>query len=646
MSRMFETLLIILLSSLIASAAANVPMAKPNCTETCGNITIPYPFGMGNPNCYLNPWFEITCNNTSVRRPFLHKFNLEVLDFGVYFNSTAFNTTLLVVNHPIYSTCRDGISWNSTDLRGSPFIFSSISNVFVTVGCENILMMNPRKEVLAGCTSTCRGERPKSNGRCYGINFCQNSISSDVDFYSLTSTVNASDCTYAFLGLNSWFHYTNFSADLFASMNQDHVPVSLDWGTQVIVNAIPTSTKAATTINVGTLIGGVLIVISVVFCFGMYKIIKRRRKQKLKKKFFKRNGGLLLQQQLSSNEDSFDTTKIFTVKELEKATHNFNISGVLGQGGQGTVYKGMLTDGMIVAVKKSTLVHERQVEQFINEVVILSQINHRNIVKLLGCCLETEVPLLVYEYISNGTLSQLIRGQADEFPLSWEMGLQIASEISGALTYLHSASSIPIYHMDIKSSNILLDDKYRAKVADFGTSRSVAIDQTHITTNVQGTFGYLDPEFFQSSQFTDKSDVYSFGVVLAELLTREKPIISRAGEDEISLAALFISALEKDSLFDIIDERVAREGSKDEVMALAILARRCLNLNGRQRPTMREVMFEIERLRMSHIPYNASKKFHHVQSISKINKKVEDDFTSTPFPDYTGSPSSEFDIAR
>ncbi|CAM8981124.1 unnamed protein product [Rhodiola kirilowii] len=306
----------------------------------------------------------------------------------------------------------------------------------------------------------------------------------------------------------------------------------------------------------------------------------------------------------------------------------------------------MLTDGMTVAVKRSTFVHEGQVEQFINEVVILSQINHKNIVKLLGCCLETEVPLLVYEFISNGTLSQLIRNQEDDFPILWEMRLQIATEISGALAYLHSASLVPIYHRDIKSSNILLDDKYRAKIADFGTSRSVAIDQTHLTTIVQGTFGYLDPEFFQSSQFTDKSDVYSFGVVLVELLTVERPIMSRVGQEEKSLATFFISSLEKDSLFGIIDERVAGEGSRDEVIALAILARRCLNLNGRQRPTMKEVTFEIERMRMSHMPSNVSKKIHHVQSISENNKRLEDGCSSTTFPDYTGNPSCNFNVAR
>ena len=171
------------------------------------------------------------------------------------------------------------------------------------------------------------------------------------------------------------------------------------------------------------------------------------------------------------------------------------------------MYKGMLEDGKIVAVKKSKVVDEEKLAEFINEVIVLSQINHRNVVQLLGCCLETEVPLLVYEFIPHGTLSQYIHEPNEEFPFTWKMRLRIASEVAGALSYLHSAASFPIYHRDIKSTNILLDEKYRAKVADFGTSRSISIEQTHLTTLVYGTFGYLYPEYFQSSQFTEKSDV-------------------------------------------------------------------------------------------------------------------------------------------
>ncbi|KAL2518931.1 Wall-associated receptor kinase-like 2 [Abeliophyllum distichum] len=201
-----------------------------------------------------------------------------------------------------------------------------------------------------------------------------------------------------------------------------------------------------------------------------------------------------------------------------------------------------------------------------------------NVVKLLGCCLETEVPLLVYEFIPNGTLFQHIHEASEEFPLSWEARLRIATEVASAISYLHSAAAVPIYHRDIKSTNILLDDKYRSKVSDFGTSRSVSIDQTHLTTKVIGTFGYLDPEYFQSSQFTEKSDVYSFGVVMVELLTGQKAIsLIKSQEQGRILATNFLQSVEENGLFDIVDARVLKEGRKEEIVAIAQLAKRCLH---------------------------------------------------------------------
>ncbi|GKV26876.1 hypothetical protein SLEP1_g36094 [Rubroshorea leprosula] len=268
------------------------------------------------------------------------------------------------------------------------------------------------------------------------------------------------------------------------------------------------------------------------------------------------------------------------------------------RGGQGTVYKGMLVDGRIVAVKKSTVLDKEKVKEFINEVAILTQINHRNIVKLLGCCLETEVPLLVYEFIPNGTLFQYIHDENEDFPLTWDRRLRIAAEVAAALSYLHSAASIPIYHRDVKSSNILVDEKYRAKVSDFGTSRSIAIDQTHLTTNVQGTFGYLDPEYYQSSQFTEKSDVYSFGVVLTELLTGEEPISLTRAEGGRSLASHFIHSMEGNGLFSILDARVRESSAHEEITKVAKLALRCLSLNGKKRPKMIEVAAELEQIRL------------------------------------------------
>ncbi|XP_074318831.1 wall-associated receptor kinase-like 1 [Silene latifolia] len=325
-----------------------------------------------------------------------------------------------------------------------------------------------------------------------------------------------------------------------------------------------------------------------------YRIAIRRKEIKKKATNFKRNGGLLLKQKMSSEERLAEQTRLFTSKELEKATDQFNADRVLGRGGQGIVYKGMLSDGNLVAIKKHKIGSNSPLEDFINEIAILSELNHRNIVKLIGCCLETDVPLLVYEFVPNGTLSKFIHDPQEEFPITWGMRLQIALDVAGALTYLHYASSKPILHKDVKSSNILLDAKYRAKLSDFGTSRSIAIDQTHLTTRVQGTFGYLDPEYFQSSKYTEKSDVYSFGVVLVELLTGKKAVVQTESDNGRSLVSWFLSSMENSDLYDILADRVVNEASKETILAIAKLAKQSLNMDGRQRPTMRQVSLELE----------------------------------------------------
>nr|DAD29460.1 TPA_asm: hypothetical protein HUJ06_030928 [Nelumbo nucifera] len=191
---------------------------------------------------------------------------------------------------------------------------------------------------------------------------------------------------------------------------------------------------------------------------------------------------------------------------------------------------------------------------------------------------------------------------------------------SGAIAYLHSAASIPIYHRDIKSSNILLDDKGRAKVSDFGTSRSIAIDKTHLTTMVQGTFGYLDPEYFQSSQLTDKSDVYSFGVVLVELLTGEKPISFTRPLEERNIVTYFISAIMENHLFEILDAQVLKDGREYELQKVANIAKRCLSLNGKERPTMKEIALELEGLRRSEGYSHVEQNIHEVECI--IDKPI------------------------
>ncbi|MBA0851494.1 hypothetical protein Goshw_020794 [Gossypium schwendimanii] len=323
--------------------------------------------------------------------------------------------------------------------------------------------------------------------------------------------------------------------------------------------------------------------------------VQKRKLIKLKEKFFQQNGGLMLQQKLSNG--SIETTKIYTAEGLKKATNNYHESRVLGQGGYGTVYKGILPDNKVVAIKKSKVCDQSQIEQFINEVLVLSQINHRNVVKLLGCCLETEVPLLIYEFITNGTLADHLHDKLSASSLPWEMHLKVVVETAGALAYLHSATSMPIIHRDVKTSNILLDNSYTTKVSDFGASRLGPLDQTQLTTLVQGTLGYLDPKYFHSSQLTEKSDVYSFGVVLAELLTGKQALAFVRPKKERNLAIYFISSMKKERLVEILDDGIMNEGSIQQMNKTVEVAKRCLRVRGEERPSMKEVAMELEGLR-------------------------------------------------
>jgi serine/threonine protein kinase len=242
-------------------------------------------------------------------------------------------------------------------------------------------------------------------------------------------------------------------------------------------------------------------------------------------------------------------------------------------------------------------VDQNQIDQFVNEIVLLSQINHRNVVKLLGCCLEAQVPLLVYEFVPKGTLFKYIHRESSTSTIQWDTHLRIAAETANALSYLHSAASTPIIHRDVKSSNILLDDDFTAKVSDFGTSRLVPRDQKELATVVQGTLGYLDPEYLQTNQLTEKSDVYSFGVILVELLTGGDVLSFNRSENERSLAMYFLSSLKEDRLFEILENRIVEGGNEEQIKEVVELAKRCLRLKGDERPTMKEVAMELEGIR-------------------------------------------------
>ncbi|KAG6556803.1 hypothetical protein Mapa_001749 [Marchantia paleacea] len=289
-------------------------------------------------------------------------------------------------------------------------------------------------------------------------------------------------------------------------------------------------------------------------------------------------------------------------KDLQSATENFSAALQIGKGGFGTVYRGTLNH-KLVAVKKSNRAGDLKSEiEFLNEVKILSQVHHRNLVSLLGCCFANNSSLLVFEYVPNGTLEQHLQRKRVGAPLSWKQRLHIALQAAEALDYLHSKANPPIYHLDIKSANILLDDKLDAKVADFGISKLVP-GQDATTSLAAGGFtagtpGYMDPEIFMTSSFSSKSDVYALGVVLLELVSAQ-PAVDRSAERElwVHLVNKALNALSSGKLDEIVDPTIKETfmsvTGRESISDVVRLAAKCLEANAHRRPTMEVVLSDL-----------------------------------------------------
>lgn len=287
----------------------------------------------------------------------------------------------------------------------------------------------------------------------------------------------------------------------------------------------------------------------------------------------------------------------FSYEELQAATNGFAVENLLGEGGFGRVYKGELSTGQVVAVKQLTLGGGQGDREFRAEVDIISRVHHRHLVSLVGYCIADKQRLLVYDFVPNGTLDVNLYGRGKPV-MTWEMRVRVALGAARGLAYLHEDCHPRIIHRDIKSSNILLDAKYEAQVADFGLAKLASDTNTHVSTRVMGTFGYLAPEYAQSGKLTEKSDVYSFGVVLLELITGSKPIDQRNPVGQESLVEwtrpLINYALDDGDVDELMDPRLDGDYDPKEALKILEVAASCVRHTASKRPKMGQVVRALE----------------------------------------------------
>ncbi|KAL5549809.1 hypothetical protein UlMin_005040 [Ulmus minor] len=326
-----------------------------------------------------------------------------------------------------------------------------------------------------------------------------------------------------------------------------------------------------------------IVVILVVFIFrkkvkpaDLKKLVKRARKQSASTDLFSGN---------------LRTLSVFEFQTLKKATKNFHPDNLLGRGGFGPVFRGELEDGRLIAVKKLSLNKSQQGEsEFHAEVKMITSIQHKNLVRILGCCSDGPQRLLVYEYMTNRSLDLIIYGEIDQF-LNWSMRFQIILGVARGLQYLHEDSPLRIIHRDIKASNILLDAKFQPRIGDFGLARFFPEDEAYLSTTYAGTLGYSAPEYAIRGELSEKADIYSLGVLVLEIIGCRKNTDLTLPSEMQYLPEYAWKLYEKSRVLDLVDPRMREDGflEKDVLQAIHV-AFLCLQPHPHLRPPMSQIV--------------------------------------------------------
>ncbi|KAL6843150.1 hypothetical protein ACP4OV_026863 [Aristida adscensionis] len=302
---------------------------------------------------------------------------------------------------------------------------------------------------------------------------------------------------------------------------------------------------------------------------GIFVLVQRRRRLALQQKELYNMAG---------------RPNVFSNAELKLATDNFSPQNILGEGGYGPVYKGKLPDGRVIAVKQLSQTSRQGKSQFVTEVATISAVQHRNLVKLYGCCIDSNTPLLVYEFLENGSLDLVLFGKSS-LSLDWPTRFEIIIGVARGLTYLHEESSVRIVHRDIKASNVLLDADLTPKISDFGLAKLYDENKTHVSTKIAGTFGYLSPEYAMRGHLTEKADVFAFGVVALETVAGRSNTDNSLEENKIYLFEWAWELYEKNQALGIVDPGI-KEFDGEEAFRVIRVALLCTQGSPHQRPPM------------------------------------------------------------
>ncbi|KNA11011.1 hypothetical protein SOVF_139110 [Spinacia oleracea] len=336
---------------------------------------------------------------------------------------------------------------------------------------------------------------------------------------------------------------------------------------------------------------------------------------------------------------------MFTYNELAIATHGFSQANLLGEGGFGFVHKGVLPNGKVIAVKSLRRNSGQGEREFEAEVEIISRVHHRHLVSLVGYCIIGPQRLLVYEFVTNKTLEFHLHGKGQP-TMDWATRMKVALGTAKGLAYLHEDCQPRIIHRDIKAANILLDNSYQAKVADFGLAKLTSEEDTHVTTRVMGTLGYLAPEYASSGRLTEKSDVYSFGVMLLEMITGRRPIDRTKKDYNVVEWArpLLVTAMKDENFNHLVDPRLQFSYKHSEMARMVNCAATCVRKSSRHRPLMSQIVRALEgNMSLSDLNEGLTPGQSIVQRYDAASEKSGSEYKSRGSRGYKSNDSTGFD---